>query len=165
AVPTLALPFVDNFEFGLSPEWDVLLGEPFIKDGRLGSGTDSMRLSLNLYQTDCTLEFDREGYGQTIWQFTPNLRFVIEGPYSGAYNRWEVRREQEWTVQSEVLGFVQDGGYQFVILDNVYSIYLNGEQLSQIVYGQATPSPLLLTINRGYASDEPFVDNVEVRCP
>lgn len=152
--PPFSLPFVDNFDGGLRPEWEVRSGEIFIGNGRLGAASGEVTLSIGDMLTDYEVSFDywnlRANYIELL--VAPELDYLRDTQWS----RWYEREGNEWTeTVFDGNDAPRDGNLAIIREGNKISIFLNSNLNYEYIYnGELSAGPIGLAFE-----DEVQIDN------
>ena len=160
--PPLSLPFSDNFNNGLNPQWRVIGVEPITSDGQLTSPIDQEttveigNASLDNYTLEFTLS-SHEGKGfdnnsKIRFFFSPTFQALMEIDYYGSTRiQWYDFKENEWKLISTSSEFsVNKFGsrIKLEVSGDTYSAYVDGQLVNRIIYGQREGgAPLAININ------------------
>lgn len=161
--PTLQLPFSDNFDRSIKSEWRIIQGQPLVADGRLssvGSSNDRAVLEIGDSLTDYTAEFD--------FEILPNAHYVgfIIGRqirFTGneyCCGKWESFSNGGWNfvLDGSRNGFGSKGRAQVIVSGSTYSLFINGQLISEITYGTPSSGPFAIIVD--YRT---FIDNFEIK--
>lgn len=172
ATPTasLILPFEDDFNNGLRPEWDVVSGEPMIVSGRVGRTSGILRLSLgDTTLSNYILEFDFYGVRNNCANClfiemligTDTKYYVVGGAVGGLYSRLDVFDDGQWrNLLSSSTS--KDAHVKLQFTGNRINLFLNSTPSEPIIYGSefALRGPIIITLDRGE-----FIDNFSIANP
>ena len=158
----LSLPFNDNFDNGLSPQWRITGIEPVTTDGQLTAPirqTTAIEIG-NASLDDYTLEFtlsshegkDFDSNSNVQFFFSPTFQALMEiAPWSQARIHWYSFKENEWKLISSSSEFdVNKFGsrIKLEVSGDTYSAYVDGELVNRVIYGQREGgAPLAININ------------------
>ena len=167
--PTLALPFEDDFNEGLKPEWRVLGSvQPVLVDGKLSPPKDD-EISLEIGNgqlQNYTLEFDIAG--SSIWgtgsvtiYFSANRALEI----NSSKLIWYEFEENVWKSTSDHNTRINWGLNKFLFRlritreGNYYELYKDGALEHTMRYGDSSGSPIIIKIR----SDNISIDNLIIK--
>jgi len=157
ATPSLALPFQDNFDQGLSPQWRVVSGVPVVSNGQLGSAGDSLLLEIgdsSLGNYTVSFDFDFPVFPTIAGKVMFNLA-------SGcACSRLEVFQDNDWVTIAETYQLPADGNLRIVVASGKYSIFIDGGLQLEAIYGSTLFGPFSLRIDKNGT-----VDNFSMTSP
>ncbi len=163
--PSVALPFQDNFDQGLSPLWRVINGEPIVLNGRLGAASDTAELEIGDGSWgDFVVELDFYDYPAPIsLVFGQKVQYSAYFWPSASSNVWQAFQDNRLvSILPEGRGISADAGHlRVVVIGNTYSVYVNGRLHETITYGSPASGPLGLILNR----DHGYVDNLLITAP
>lgn len=162
-VSSLPLPFEDNFDSGLRPEWQVIAGQPVVANGSLkpagydmlavqvGDESLGSNFSISMGWYRCT-----GIYADVIITLGEQIRFRFDG--SSFY--WEAFQNNEWvSLQRDDTPSCQ-GSMQFRVAGDDYSILDNGELFFSGTYGQPPSGPVMLSLE-----EDVTIDNFRITSP
>ena len=160
--PPLSLPFSDNFNNGLNPQWRVIGVEPITSDGQLTSPIDqetTVEIG-NASLDDYTLEFTLSSHegenfdnnSEIRFFFSPTFQASMALEYNGSTRiQWHDFKENEWKLISSSSKFrVNRSGsrIKLEVSGDTYSAYVDGQLVNRIIYGQREGgAPLAININ------------------
>lgn len=161
--PPFNLIFDDNFDSGIRPEWKVLGGEPIVTNGRLGSSEKSLVLEFadNL-PNESSIEFD-------YWLatccnthitmiFDESFRYTLDA----FWTKWEVFKDNSWIEIAKGDGVGAQGNIRFVVSDNKYVVFVNGNKYYEIIYGSPLSRGIFQMV---FSNDITFIDNLKITTP
>ena len=173
--PALLLPFEDNFDTGLNANWRVVSGNPLIINGRL-SAADKKDIYIEIGNNqlkDYTVNF--QVFGKDVWDwggyfsdleitFNPTLKVNIDTTDGGIIRAfWYGFDGNEWAQlqDSSYQGIDNEDAIQIIASGNSYSLYVNGQVFSSVVYGSqgSMGSPLKIHLY----GDNILLDNFSIR--
>ncbi len=161
--PPIQLPFSDNFDNGLSPEWRIVAGQPIIVDGYLSSIGDQTVLEIgNTDLQDFSLNFDFKDTYNGVWlgglkiTIGNRVSFVVQGcPI------WSVYQDGSWNDATHCKSQISiPGKLRLTVQGNRYQVYINGSLFSEITLGQPVSGPLSISF-----SNLLLLDNLKVTQP
>lgn len=156
-IPSLSLPFQDNFDNGIRPEWRVLSGQPVVVDGRLGAATDEVALEIgDSSLSNYVVELDFAGLDGLDLIMGRNIRY---NTYHSE-NRWEAFQDNKWVYIGRGTPRGRTGHMRLIVQGNSYSVYRNGEALDQLSYGLPVGGPFGIRIDKAV-----FIDNLSITNP
>lgn len=170
--PPLTLPFNDNFDAGLDSNWRVLNGNPIVVNGKLGAAR-AKDVYLEIGNNDLqnyTVTFDVAG-GKHPWggsssdlylTLTPYLQAKLSSTGLDSRVEWLAFADDKWDEISETRFKESEAdSFKVTVSGNTYTLYSNGQVVSELVYGSpsATGAPLIIQI-RG---DNIWLDNFSIR--
>lgn len=165
--PDLELPFEDNFNEGMRPEWRIQgSGEPVLVDGKL-TATSGGKVSLEIGNStlrEYTLEFDlitSGTHGKLMFYFT-SVRALEINDYRMIWYEFEENAWQEtsrhstnikwsWSSRNFRIRIVRNGDY--------YEIYKDGALEHTMKYGDLSGSKLIISIENNNIA----IDNLIIR--
>lgn len=155
-VSSLPLPFEDNFDSGLRPEWQVVAGQPVVANGSLKpAGYDMLAVQVGdeFLGSNFSISMDwyrcTSIYADVIITLGEQIRFRFDG--SNFY--WEAFQNNEWvSLQRDDTPSCQ-GSMQFRVAGNDYSIQDNGELFFSGIYGQPPSGPVMLSLEEAVTID------------
>lgn len=165
--PALSLPFQDNFDNGLDPNWRIVAGEPLILDGKLSPASAELRIEIgNSKLTTYTLEMDvwgekpdlcGIGYGKHLKvNPAPKLRFQFFGFTFGGRLIWETYASSQWSEMARYDN-LKCGRFKVVVANSSYSLSIQGDLVSEIISLPAE-GPLSISMD-----DSITLDNLVIR--
>lgn len=161
--PALQLPFSDNFDAGLRPEWRIVGSSPIFVDGKLIGGDGSTATieignsTLKDYSIQFNISTTREnsfrwgGYNSNLELFLhPDLKVEFWSADLAGRITWFRLENSEWK-RIHRDEFVADDLSNNFIIDvsgNSFVVTMDGEQVGNLVYqsSYATGSKLLLRV-------------------
>jgi DNA-binding CsgD family transcriptional regulator len=158
-VPGITLPFQDNFDQGMRPEWQVISGEPVLVDGRLQTvHLGDLMLQLGTPPTDSyTIGFDRfceDANSSVQVSLAQEVQFYLN-------NRWQWKASQggEWVLLDD--GYISNCSHYFQIrvAGNSYALIADNATVFEGIYGTAVRGPIVITI------EESAIDNFSLISP
>ena len=165
--PDLVLPFEDNFNDGLNPEWRLIgSGEPVLVDGKL-TATSGGEVSLEIGNSnlvDYTLEFDlitSGSSGHLKFYFTSTRALQINN------NRmiWSEFEENSWQETSRhntnITWLWGNNNYRIRIIrsGDYYEIFKDGALEHTMRYGDPSGSKLIINIRNNNIA----IDNLVIK--
>jgi len=158
--------FFENFNSGLSPDWQVIYGEYLIINGQLSvaeNGEFEIELD-NLALTNYSLEMDVYLRPDTWTQivFNKSLRASYQPRQS---NRWEVYQGNNWEILTKWINNTQPSNFKLVIevQGNSFELYMNGQLEIQIVHGDPTTNSIGIRMVDAGPIDEGSLDNFIIK--
>ena len=166
--PSINLPFTDNFDGGARPEWEVLDGQPLVRDGALVPFGNRLVMQVGDNLGNVVVQLD---YGVTHFLFDAfndepqvtvtfgdSVRFRLD---SDDPSVWQAFVDGSWTTIGRGTGDVpKQGRARLVISGNSYQAYINGTLYSTAVFGNPPFGPIQVTILGGGR-----IDNFEITVP
>jgi serine/threonine protein kinase len=168
--PTLTLPFQDNFDSGLHPEWRLQGNEsPVLVDGRLTAVKDG-KVTLEIGNgnlRDYTLEFDLISTSSQntsiIFFFTPNICLTLNDGYYRGKLYWNEFYQNEWreisSQDTSIFNSEKTERIRIVRSGDLYQIYKDGVVENTMKYGDPSGASLKIQINENYI----FIDNLIIQ--
>ena len=162
ALPGLVLPFEDNFNNGLRPEWTVAAGTPFVLDGRLTPAGEHLQIEIGGPElTAYTLEFDPWGkekdycgfsyFKYLTVNFSPTLRLSYNYVDYAGRLIWQVFESGDWKELSRYDN-QECGRFRVIVADNKYQVFILGQLVSELVASPAA-GPLSIGLDEGVTLD------------
>jgi uncharacterized Zn finger protein (UPF0148 family) len=172
--PILNLPFTDDFNDGLSPEWRIISGNPIISNGKLGSAKNKdffieiANGQLKNYTITTQLYSREENWGwggyfsQVDFYFSPTLRLVLTSSDFNSTAHWFAFEGNEWEkiLRTELPDAGNGDNFKIVVNGNIYSVFMNGQLGSELIYGSVREvgSPLIVRVE----GDNIFLDYITI---
>ena len=159
----VALPFKDDFDQGLRPEWRIMRGEPVVVDGQLrsaGGGDLTIDIGDDSWG-DYTVEFDFAKFAYN-WAYIDIARTVRFQAHHNTTVSWRALKGKDWVAIAPAPEVGSGGHLRLTVKGNQYSVFLNGDPNahSTITYGTPVKGPLTITI-RGAE----VIDNLTITSP
>jgi hypothetical protein len=161
ATPSLALPFEDNFDQGLRPEWRVLEGEPLITNGELQAAGQRLTLQMgDATLTDYTVRFDTVRACTTNNdEFVLTIAERVEFSMRGTHLVWRAFDGSNWQVLGDdFLSCPRNA--RVTVANGRYTVAISNAIAVEFQYGTAVSGPMTLTVKNELA-----IDNLTVTSP
>lgn len=161
--PSVALPFEDNFDSGLRPEWRVLGGAPITINGRLTAAEADLAIEIgDSSWGDYKVEFDYyKLYPHVVLLvFGQKLRYRMASEQFQSNGAWEAFENNKWVAISDAGGVGDFGRLRVVIEGNSYHLFIDGSAYMDIVYGTQVKGPFGLQLEKGAV-----IDNFKITSP
>lgn len=135
ARPKPAILFEDNFDQGLSDEWEVVMGNPIVVNGMLSSDQDTWILVGDPEWTNYSVEFIGDTASNWFnWGFNVTGIRVIDIGNMYAYKwtteqtEWHVVENGDWSIlpQSSTRLGVNMKNFKFDVKGNSVTLYIDG---------------------------------------
>jgi hypothetical protein len=165
--PSLALPFEDNFDNSLRPEWTIIGGQPLFINGHLTALSDELltlligdasfggNFTVSLDTPKCTYP-----HGPLIITIGQKTRFKLEGVAASVRFAWEEFQDNEWITRENTGGPPCEVSVQISVAGNAYTVLIQGEVYREFAYGEPVFGPLTLSIGQ-----QREIDNVRITSP
>lgn len=166
--PSLMLPFEENFDNGLRPEWRVLEGEPLFVNGRLTSASrDLVILQIGDESFGgnflLTLDsYDREGDSFTCGplEITIARKILFEFNYFSNDSQWAALKDGSRTKLQELGHDSCRGIIRISVIGNAYVVENGATVLIDGIYGDTLYGPLTIAL-----SNTTEIDNLRISSP
>jgi len=162
---TIQLPFVDDFADGIAQEWTVD-GRYAIVDGYLKNVEQAELVSLELPGNFSpnfvvSVNFDELGYYNVMGHdiaiyITVNNKFRCQ--FRNRVSKWQAFENNEWIDINEFTTKYTSGNVKLSVHDNNYQLFVNGEIVSQVQYGDILTGPISVRIG-----DDVLVKKIEIK--
>jgi hypothetical protein len=150
ATPPFALPFTDDFNNGISSQWQILFGDYTVSDQGItinyiaqNIGTNNLRMQVG----DANLqnfveEFDYSGL--TIYQnyyYFGNLRLLARQPGYGG--QWEVLQNSDWQpTGNKPSDMPKSGHFRAEVSGHTITVTVNGQQVDHRTFSFSITGPV-----------------------
>lgn len=161
--PSLSLPFSDNFDNGLNPEWRVMSGSPVVVGGKLQT-LEELTIEIgNNNLTSYQLDFDCCGgsSGQTTVTIGRKLRFWFNdcGVNCG-YGGWEGYSNDTWQKLERFDLMGTPGHFTIIVSGSTCQLYAKTGLVSEITF-IALNGPVSITLTKEAVSPE--IDDLVIK--
>lgn len=145
---TPILPFKDNFDNGLNPEWRIAQGAPFFTNGKVGAINKSATIEFgNETLQNFVLEFDCSEFNNergvevqftevSYWMDYDTIKWYYLNP------GW-----QEF-YRTDIFPTFVNARLKFVVIGNKYSVYKNGDPLNEIIQGNPHSGSIKIKVHK-----------------
>lgn len=155
----VALPFQDDFEQGLRPEWRVLSGQWATQNGRLQAVSDELTLEIgDSAWGSYTVDLDFYEYPNSVYLVVAQ---VFQYELSTYDSDWSAFQNNQWIAVANGRLVSRSGHLRFVVSGNTYSVYVDGKLHESLTYGSALQGPLGLNMRRNSG----VIDNLVITTP
>jgi type II secretory pathway pseudopilin PulG len=158
---SLSLPFADDFNAGLNPSWKIIRGNPIIVDGKLKPAGDPLQIEIGSGLTgNYAMEFD---YFYTKWCCGPAYFEITFGnkqklTYDNNNLNWSAFQDNKWVnIAQNPHGGYDRGRMKIQTSGNTYEVYINGQLISQIIYGDSFQGPVDISFDNAVWIDNFFL--------
>lgn len=169
ARPKPAILFEDNFDQGLSDEWEVVSGNPYIVNGRLGSDRDTWLVVGDPNWKNYSIEYDTYnpytstiGYGFNVTALRmTDMNNMYAGKWTTMESQWFIVENGIWNEipDSRKSFFWTDGiNHRITVEGNLITVYINGMQHFSLVDTRYTQGRVGIMVH-----EDTQIDNFKIK--
>jgi hypothetical protein len=162
ATASLVLPFQDNFDQGLRPEWRVVEGQPLMTGGRLQGADYTLTLQLgDAALEDYTVRFDTpNSCGSNNAGFILTVAERVQFEMRASYFVWRAFNGTDWTVLPSNNYLSCPHNVRITMASGKYTVAISNAIVLDAQYGTAIAGPLTISLK-----DHQPIDNFSLTNP